>query len=161
MINKQNIWFTFLCSIILVLSIIYVKTNTDSLKDFEIANSFEDTEFVINDNTELVALRIKSNEDEEETIQNLKNTILDETTDINKKNEAYDQLLSITNNKTIEQKIEKIIKESFQFNSFVKINGDNISIVIKSDKNDYTLANSVIRKVNEIIPNKYITIKFN
>lgn len=161
MINRQNIWFTFLCSIILVLSIVYVSMNPDSSFHFEIDDNYDDSEFVISNDTELVALRIQNDEEVMESIQRLHDTILDSTSDFSQKNEAFDQLLAISNNKVLEQKIEKIIKESFSFDSFVKVNGDNISIILKSDKNDYNLANNIIRKVNENVSRKYITVKFH
>ena len=47
MIKKQNIWFTFLCSIILLLSIVYVSMNQDNLKDFNI-EEFDDVDMVLN-----------------------------------------------------------------------------------------------------------------
>ena len=161
MINRQNIWFTFLCSIILVLSIVYVSMNPESISNFEISDDYDDTEFVISNDTELVALRIQNDEENMEIIQELRNTILDLQTDAQKKNEAFEQLQAISNNKILENKIEHLIKDTFSYDSFVKITGDNIRIVVQSESNDYQLANNIIRKVNESIPNKYITVKFH
>ncbi len=160
MIKKQNIWFTFLCSIILVLSIVYVSMNQDNLKDFNI-EEFEDADLVINESTELVALRIQDDEEELETINELQNIILDSTKSASDKSNAYDSLIDLTTNKSLETKLETTIKDVFKFDSYVKINGDNVTIFIKSDKHDYSIANEIIRKVDSIVSNKYITVKFN
>ena len=160
MIKKQNIWFTFLCSIILVLSIVYVSMNQDNLKDFNI-EEFDDVDMVINESTELVALRIQDDEEEMETINELQSIILDSSKSASDKSNAYDSLIDLTTNKSLETKLETIIKDNFKFDSYVKINGDNVTIFVKSDKHDYSLANEIIRKVDNIVSNKYITVKFN
>jgi len=160
MIKKQNIWFTFLCSIILLLSIVYVSMNQDNLKDFNI-EEFDDVDMVLNESTELVALRIQDDEEELETINELQSIILDSSKSASDKSNAYDSLIDLTTNKSLETKLETMIKESFKFDSYVKINGDNITIFVKSDKHDYSLANEIIRKIDSIVSNKYITVKFN
>lgn len=162
MINKQSIWFTFLFSTILVLSIFYITMNESDLSEFLETVDTTDTTLVVNESTELVALRVQSDEEMLDTINELQDIILSETTDLQAKNDAYDDLMNISTNKSNEQKIEKIILEEFGFEAFVKINGTNITIVIDSSKHDYTLANQVIRRVaQEFSKDKYITVKFN
>lgn len=162
MINKQSIWFTFLFSIILLLSIFYVTMGDDKLSDFIESIDTNDTTLVVNESTELVSLRVQNEEEIMETINSLQEIILSETSDIQSKNDAYNDLLMISNNKSDEEKIEKIIRDEFKYDSFVKINANNISIVIAGAKHDYALANSVIRRVaQEFKDDKYITVKFN
>ena len=163
MIKKENLWFTLLFSIILVLSIFYIGMTEDVNPVFEIedVNTTDET-LVINENTELVALRIKNDEELEATMNELQSILLSETASVQEKNDAYDSLLQLTNNKGNEQSIEKIIKEEFKFESFVKIAGNNITIVIKNENHDYALANNIIRRVQKDFDvNKYITVKFN
>ena len=70
-------------------------------------------------------------------------------------------LKNINNIRTEEEKLEKQIKEAFDLKAFVKINGDQIRVVISSDKHDNELANNIIRKIQENYEqNKYISIKF-
>jgi len=163
MINKQNLWFVTLFSIILVLTIFYISINEDSIKEY-IAETPDtsDTSLVINESTELVALRVESQEETLETMNNLKNIILSETTNAEEKNEAYENLLELSNTKGTEEKIEGIIKKEFNLDSFVKIKGNDINIVIDSKEHDYKLANKIIRKTAEQFTiQKYITVKFN
>ena len=162
MVSKQSVWFTFLFSIILVLSIFYVSMNENSLSDFTLPEDEEETSLVVNESTELVALRVQSDEEVMETTNDLQNILLSETTDLESKNSAYDELLTISNNKSIEEKLEKIVKEEFKYDSFIKVNGNNVTIVIDSDKSDYKIANDIIRMVRtEFKEDKYITVKFN
>lgn len=162
MINKQSIWFTFLFSVILVLSIFYITMNENELSDFIEPVDTTDTTLVVNESTEIVSLRIQSDEETLETINNLQEIILSETSDLTAKNDAYNDLLTISSNKSDEEKIEKIIKEEFQSEAFVKINSGNVTIVIEAQNHDYELANKIIRRVNqEFQDNKYVTVKFN
>ena len=162
MINKQSIWFTFLFSVILVLSIFYVSMNENELSDFALVNNEPETSLVINESTELVALRVQSDEETLETINNLQDVLLSETSDVQSKNDAYNELLMISNNKSMESKLEKIIKDEFKYESFIKINSNNVTVVIDSKESDYKLANDIIRRLNKEFKDKmYITVKFN
>ena len=162
MINKQSIWFTFLFSVILILSIFYITMNENELKDFIEPVDTNDTTLVVNESTEIVSLRVQNDEEVLETINNLQDIILSETSDLNEKNDAYNNLLLISSNKSEEEKIEKIIKDEFKNEAFVKINGDNVTIVIDKDEHSYEIANKIIRRVNEEFKEqKYVTVKFN
>lgn len=162
MINKQSIWFTFLFSIILILSIFYVTMNESNLSEFIDMDEFDETSLVVNESSPLVNLRVQNEEEVLETINKLQDILLDTSKDILTKNEAYDSLLNIKNNINIEENIVKIIKKEFNIEAFVKINGENVTIVADADKFDRSLANSIITRVNkEFSENKYITVKFN
>ena len=132
------------------------------LDELIIDTDTNDTSLVVNESTELVALRVKSDEEMLETINNLQDILLDQTSDINAKNDAYDQLLSINNNKSIEANLEKIIKNEFKLDSFIKLSGNNVSVFIDSNEHDYKLANDIIsRLTKEFKVDKYITVKFS
>ena len=163
MIKKENLWFAMLFSIILVLSIFYIGMTESSVDDLELSEiDTSDDTLVFNESTELVALRIKNDEELELAMNELQLVLLSETATVEEKNEAYESLLQLTNNKGVEQNIEKIILDEFEFESFVKVNGANVTIVVKNTEHDYELANKIIRKVQgEFKSNKYITVKFN
>lgn len=162
MINKQSLWFTFLFSIILVLSIFYVTMDSTNLEELIEVTNTDDTTLVVNESTELVSLRVQDDEDTLNVINQLQDVLLDQTSSIEDKNDAYDELLSISNNKSIETNLEKIIKSDFKLDSFVKISGSNVTVFIDNDKHDYKLANDVIRRLTkEFDTDKYITVKFS
>ena len=57
--------------------------------------------------------------------------------------------------------IENKIKETHKLESFVKIDGDQISVVIASNDHSTELANNIIRTVQQMYNSRmYITVKF-
>lgn len=163
MINKQNIWFTMLFSIILVLSIFYVSMNEDMVSDFAKEDVIvDDSSLVISESTELVSLRISSDEEVQNTMNELKNTLLSDVATIEEKNDAYNELLVLSNIKGEEEKIEGILSKEFKIDSFVKISSTGITVVVETDKDSYEDANKIIRRIQEEYEDeKYITVKFN
>ncbi len=164
MINKQNIWFVSLFSIILVLSIFYFSMNDSSLNEFKDIsyNDESQTELVLNESSELVSLRIQSDEEMQKMIEDYKNTLLSLTSTLEEKNEAYDNLLLLNSNKSTETNLEDIIYKKLNLESFVKITPSGINVVVNHKEHSYELANTIIRTVQqEFKDNKYITVKFN
>lgn len=164
MINKQNIWFVSLFSIILVLSIFYFSMNDSSLNEFKDIsyNDESQTELVLNESSELVSLRIQSDEEMQKMIDDYKNTLLSLTSTLEEKNEAYDNLLLLNSNKSTETNLEDIIYKKLNLESFVKITPSGINVVVNHKEHSYELANTIIRTVQqEFKDNKYITVKFN
>lgn len=162
MINKQNIWFTFLFSVILVLSIFYLSMGNDDISELVLEKDTSDTTLVVNESTELVALRIKDDEETLETINELQEIILREDLDFQAKNDAYQELINISSNKSKEEKIEKIILDEFEYESLVKIDSNTVNVIVLSSVHDYMIANNIMRRINEEFNTEmYITVKFN
>ena len=163
MINKENIWFTTLFSIILVLSIFYLNMNENNINELiDIEPKTNDTTLVIEEIEELVALRIKNDEEISQEQQELQEILLSETSTIEEKNNAYEKLQQLTNNKGLETKLEEQIQKEYNYKSFIKINGNNITVVIKNNEHDYNIANKIIRSLqSNFKETKYITVKFN
>ena len=63
--------------------------------------------------------------------------------------------------KAKEESLVKKIKSDLKLKSFVKIDGNNISVTIKKQDHDYSLANNVMRLIQKEFENKkYISVKF-
>lgn len=166
MINKKNIWFLTLFSLILVLSIYYITMPNDLLltnintEGIEKENS-EDVISEISESTILVALRVEEEEIYLEELETLKNILNSSDSSIEEKNNAYEQMKSLNNNKSEQQKLESDIKKEFNLNSFVKIDGNQIRVVVDSEKHDTKLANSIMRSLQDNYENDmYISVKF-
>lgn len=57
--------------------------------------------------------------------------------------------------------IEKQIKEEFKLDSYVSISEKNIKVTIASKNHDTTLANNIIRSIQNLYKSDmYITVKF-
>ena len=166
MINKQNLWFITLFSLIIILGIYYVtiidSTETLNALTKSVNNEINDKSTVeVDDNSVLVALRVKEDEEVLAKMEELQTVLLDEKTTLEEKNDAYDSLQSLNNNRGKEEKIEKIIKENFSLNSFVKIDKDKISITINSNDHSTKIANDIIVKVQSLYEERmYISVKF-
>lgn len=161
--NKQNLWFITLFSVILILCIYYISIPNNLLDAMEV-NLNDNTEAVVNvsESSDLVGLRVEEDEATLSEIENLQNTITDNSKTTEEKNLAYEQLKNINLKKAKEEEITNLIKKEFNFNSFVKINQDQINIVVNEKEHNKELANNIIKKVQSLYPNKkYITVKFN
>ena len=161
--NKQNLWFITLFSIILVLSIYYISMPSNILDEYtNTKNDNSDTTVnEITPSTSLVALRVASDEELLNNINNLQSTITNKEKTVAEKNNAYEELMTLNENKGLEENIESKLKEKFEYDSFVKINKDQINIVISSTKHDKLIANNIIKEVQSMFDTKkYITIKF-
>lgn len=162
MINKQNMWFVTLFSIILVLSIYYVTISDNSLQ--EIIENKEQTvakEVDVKESDVLVALRVSSDEEVLAEMQKLQTILLDETTSIEEKNDAYTSLQALNSNKGKESNIEELILKEFNYKSFVKIKNDQINITIANNEHSAEIANNIIKKVQALYDTRmYITVKF-
>ena len=172
MINKKSLWFLTLFSLILVLSVYYITMPTEMLlttngdytnKETEIK---QETTEPINTEVEevelVVALRVEADEATQKEMDTLKETLTNEEATTDEKNNAFEKLKALNSNKANEEKLEEKILNTYKFKSFVKIDGDQITVVIASDKHDVELANNIMRTVQEEYDTRmYITVKFN
>ena len=168
MINKKNLWFLTLFSLILVLSVYYITmpsellmtTNNDYTNTEEVSKT-EEPVVNVEESSILTALRIEAEEQVSNEIEELQAILVNADASPEEKNLAYEKIKNINNIRTEEEKLEKEINETFNLKAFVKINGDQIRVVISSDKHDSELANNIIRKIQENYEqNKYISVKF-
>lgn len=162
MINKQNLWFVTLFSLILILGIYYVSIDDDVksvLKTEEVDNSTPVVE--ITESDVLVALEVERDEEKQTLMEEYQDILLDTSSTVQEKNTAYENMQKLNNSVNDEKKIKDLIKEKFKLESFVKIKDNTISIVVLKNEHDNNLANQIIRSVQELFPEeKYITVKF-
>lgn len=160
MINKQNLWFITLFSLILVLGIYYVTMDDDTLSVLAGTNDVSNVVEVKESNV-IVALRVQEDEEILKQMEDYQSILLDDNATLEEKNDAYNSLQALNNKKGETEKIEKLITDKFKYDNFVKINGDTISIVIASSEHSKEIANNIIRAVQELYEtSKYITVKF-
>lgn len=165
MINKKSLWFLTLFSLILVLSIYYITMPSELLLNnkTEIKENKENDQVTVNvkESDLLVALRVESDSELQNEIDDLKTVLTDETKTTDEKNEAYEKIKNINNTRSEEENLEKKIKDEFNLNSFIKIDGDQIKVTIESEKHDTNLANKIMRSIqSNYQDNKYISVKF-
>lgn len=160
MINKQNLWFVTLFSLILVLGIYYVTMGDESLSVLAGENNIS-KEVSVKESDVIVALQVDRDEAVLKEMNEYQSILLDDTATIEEKNDAYNALQALSNSKSECEKIKKLITEKFKFDNFVKIDGDSISITIAAKDHNKEIANNIIREVQNLYDKqKYITVKF-
>lgn len=162
--NKQNIWFITLFSLIIVLSIYYITMPSDlMIQSNEIKNEETEKE-VINDveeSTILVSLRIEAEEEYLKEMESLKSVLASNDSTINEKNNAFEQIKQLSNIKGEQEKLEEEIQNNIGAEAFVRIEGNKITVVVNKKEHDTKLANQIMRLVQSNYKNKmYITVKF-
>lgn len=160
MINKKSIWFLTLFSLILVLSVYYITMPSELLISTNGDYTEEKPTAEVTESTVLVALRVEAEEELLKEMENLQ-LILNGDGTIEEKNKAFDKMKELNMNKGEEEKLENKIKEVYNLESFVKIRNGQIEVVVKKEENDSTLANNIMRTIQELYEEeKYITVKF-
>lgn len=160
MINKQNLWFVTLFSLILVLGIYYVTMGDETLSVLAGENNVS-SPVEVKESDVIVALQVASDESVLKEMNEYQSILLDDTATIEEKNDAYNALQALSNSKSECEKIKKVITEKFKYDNFVKINGDTISITIAAKEHNKEIANKIIREVQNMYDKqKYITVKF-
>lgn len=168
MINKKNLWFLTLFSLVLVLSIYYVTIPNELLVTSNgdiINNDLTKTttgDVSIEESDTISALKVEDNATTLESINKVKETLTNPESSIEDKNKAFEELKQINSIASEEETLEEKIKNDYNLSSFVKIDGDQIRVVVDSGEHNTTLANNIMRTVQESYDQKmYISVKFN
>ena len=166
MMNKKNLWFLTLFSLVLVLSIYYVsmpndllKASTTSIKStIKKATKEKDT---IKEADAITALKVEDEAKTKDTLGELQKKITNTDTPTDEKNKAYEEIKNINNNSGLEETIEKKIKTQYNCESFTKIDNNTVKVVVDKCDNSKSLANNIMRLVQEQFPDKmFISVKF-
>lgn len=169
MINKKNLWFLTLFSLILVLSVYYITMPSELLLNNGYLNETPVSKIDDDDNLQvsieeseiLVALRVEADEQMLNEIEELKSVLTDVDSTIEEKNNAFEQMKALNMSKSEEEKLEQIIKEKYSLEAFIKKDGDQIRVIVASNDHDTTLANNIMRTIQENYTDKmYISVKF-
>lgn len=161
MINKQNLWFITLFSLILILGIYYVSMPKDALTVFSGNTQDSSMTIEVSESDVIVALKVEEEEKILAQMQDAQKVLLDETATITEKNEAYETLQLLNSKKGKVLEIEKLIKEKYAVDSCVKIDNNKINIILSCEDKGNEFANTVIQSVQELYETQmYITVKF-
>ena len=87
MVNKQNLWFVTLFSLILVLGIYYVSMSDESLTALNAENDVSEV-IKVEESDVIVALQVADDESVLEQMAEYQNILLDEAATLEEKNDA-------------------------------------------------------------------------
>ena len=133
MINKQNLWFLTLFSLILVLSVYYITMPNDLLTQAveveEKDNKKEEVVETVEEISSLTAMRVSLEEERQSMMDDLQEQLTSDVISSEEKNNAYEQLKYLNTLQSKEEELEKKIKKELKLDSFVKIDNNNVSVV--------------------------------
>lgn len=164
--NKKNLWFLTLFSLVLVLSIYYVTMPEDLLKaattNVNIATPNEDDIKVdITESNIISALKVEDISATNDKLTELQEQLTDINISTEEKNIAYEQIQTIYTNSGLEETIEKKIENTYQCQNFTKIDSSTVKVVVDNCENSIELANDIMRLVQGQFTNKmYISVQF-
>ena len=162
MINKKNLWFLTLFSLVLVLSVYYVTMPKELLITNNDSKEVTDKTVVNIKEASLVeTLKEEDNSVLLEEITKLKATISDDKASNEDKNKAFDTLKLLNQISSKEELLEEKIKNTYDIDCFIKIDGDQIRVVVDSDNHTSTMANDIMRSIQSNFDTKqYISVQF-
>ncbi len=161
MINKKGLWFLTLFSLILVLSVYYVTLPEELILTNATNNTENESTVNIEEKSALESLRIESDADLEVAMKELQEILTNVDSSMEEKNSAFEQMKELNENRGVEQSLEKKLQETYNLETFVKINGSDIQVVVSSSEHDKTLANNIMRTIQENFDTKkYVSVKF-
>ena len=165
MMNKKNLWFLTLFSLVLVLSIYYVTMPEDLLEattsNINNVTNQEIADVNISESDVISALKIEDDSKTTDALSELQEQLSSQETSAEQKNTLYEQIKKINNNTGLEETIEKKINSTYSCETFTKIENTSVKVVVDNCKNSKTLANNIMRSVQEEFDNKmYISVQF-
>lgn len=159
--NKQNLWFLTLFSLILILGVYYITLPSEIFSSNATRNVSKNIDVDVSENNKLIALRVERNEEISSVMSELQNKIISSSSTSEEKNTAFEQLQVLNLAKGKETYLEDKLLENYKINSYVEINNDNIKVTISSNNHDSDIANNIMRSIQEEFEDKKnITIKF-
>ncbi len=170
MINKKSLWFITLFSLILVLSVYYVTMPNELLltngNNYTAQTSKEEepkeekAEVTVKEVDALDTLRVEANEEMLKEMEELKVILTNSESTTEEKNNAFEKMKLLNITRGEEEELEKKIQEEFEYKAFVKIDGDQVKVVVNAEKLDAATANKIMRTVQSNYDKKmYITVK--
>ena len=161
MINKKSLWFITLFSLILVLSVYYITMPSELLLTNNGDYLKESINIDVKQSDILTALKVEESEKTEKEIEDLRLVLNSDDSTSEEKNIAFEKLKTINLIKGEEEKLVNKIKDNLNLESYVGIDNDQIKVVVLSKEHTNSLANTIMRTIQEEYDNnKYITVKF-
>ncbi len=166
MMNKKNLWFLTLFSLVIVLSIYYVTMPEDLLAASTTGVSSKtlkdkDVSVEMTESDAIAALKVEDTSKTNDTLNELQEKLTDTKTTAEEKNSVYEQIKTINTNSGIEEAIEKKINQDYSCEAFAKIEESSVKVVVDKCENSKKLANNIMRLVQEQFDNKmYISVQF-
>ena len=153
MVNKQNLWFVTLFSLILVLSVFYITMPGEELLAPVINEVDEEREtqatVQVKESELITRLRVERDDARSSKVEELQKIINDSDSEKEARDRALSRLKTINETKAKEEQLENKLKEAHEQSAFVGIDEDDIRVVMEKDEHNAKLANQIMRLVQK------------
>ena len=127
---------------------------TSKVSNVDIKESITESELI-------TSMRVELENERLQLIDELEGKLSDNNLSVDEKNEVYEDLRYMKEVSSLEETLEKKIKDEFKLNSFVKIENDIVDVVINSKNHDKSLAVNIMKSLQEEFEDKmYISVSF-
>lgn len=159
--NRQNLWFVTLFSLILILGVYYITLPSDIFSKNALENVNKNIDVVVSENDKLIALRVERDEKISSVMSELQTKITSSSSSVETRNAAFEELQILNLAKGKETYLEDKLLNDFKIKSFVEINNDNIKVTIASSEHNTKIVNDIMKSIQEEFKDKKnIVIKF-
>ena len=158
--NRQNLWFLTLFSLILVLGVYYITLPSEIFNKKDTNEVSSKVDIDVTEADKLLALRVERDEKVNTVMSELQDKIIN-SKDSEEKNTYFEELQKINLKKGKENYLEDKIQKELKVNSLVEINNDNITITIAAIEHNTSIVSELMKCVQEEFEeDKNIVIKF-
>ena len=158
--NRQNLWFLTLFSLILVLGVYYITLPSEIFNKKDTNEVSSKVDIDVTEADKLLALRVERDEKVNTVMSELQDKIIN-SKDSEEKNTYFEELQKINLSKGKENYLEDKIQKELKVNSLVEINNDNITITIAAIEHNTSIVSELMKCVQEEFEEeKNIVIKF-
>jgi stage III sporulation protein AH len=136
-------------------------SNNNSYVSTEKTDKTDEVVVQVEESDLLTAMRVSLDSERLSIKEDLESNLTDVNKTAEEKNNIYEQLKLLTDIQGREEKIEAKIKNALKLDSFVKIEDDQVSVVLVTKDHDKALANNIMRLVQEEFTDKmFVSVKF-
>jgi stage III sporulation protein AH len=166
MISKQGLWFLTLFSLILVLSVYYITMPnelllTNNQQYNEKVSKDDEANVEVEESDYLTSLRVDNLDKIRTEIKSLQEVLTSVSSTVEEKCNAYEQIKYLNSIRSKEEKLEAKIKDEIKKDVFIKMENDNIKVVVASKIHSHKIANDIMRSIQaEFDEKKHISVKF-
>ena len=146
--NRQNLWFLTLFSLILILGVYYITLPSEIFNKEKVEEVIKNVDVHVSESNKLIALRVERDEKISSVMSELQDKIIS-STNTEEKNKAFEELQVLNLAKGKEKYLEDKIRNNMNINSYVEINNDDIYVTIEAKEHNTNIANEIMRSIQE------------
>ena len=158
--NRKNLWFLTVFSLILILGVYYITLPSELFNAEKTKEVSSKVDVNVSEEDKLISLRVERDERVNTVMSELQDKIIN-SNNSEEKSTYFDELQKINLSKGKETYLEDKLLSKLNINSLVEITGDNITVTIAALEHNTSIVSEIMKCVQEEFEDdKNIVIKF-